>query len=139
MDSGFEDNDPLMNENLFEGDIMLPKGVSPRTKLDGGVELWPNKIVPYKMDNNLDRHARHQIYLAISRFHFDTCIKFVPKRRGDEDFIYFEQSKNPDNCAVQHIGKSLLGGKQKVFLGSDCGVGTIQHELMHSLGKVLLF
>ena len=41
MDSGLEDNDPLMNENLFEGDIMLPKGVSPRAALRRRVILWP--------------------------------------------------------------------------------------------------
>ena len=73
-DSGLEDNDPLINDNLFEGDIMLPKGVSPRAALRRRVILWPNKRrIPYKISEEFDSNARENIHEAIKEFHLHTA------------------------------------------------------------------
>ena len=131
-DSGLEDNDPLMNENLFEGDILLAKGVSPRNKLDEPVYLWPKGKVPYVISDELNWIARKEINEAIEEYHLKTCIKFVPKRKRDQDYVHFVPYQK--GCFVEDIGKKLFG--QKIYLDKNCqrNKGAIQHELMHALG-----
>ena len=68
-----------MNGKPFEGDIILPKEVSPRT--DEQMKLWPKGRVPYIISDGLNSAAREKINEAIEEFHQKTCIKFVPKRK----------------------------------------------------------
>ena len=140
MDSGLEGNDPLMNENLFEFDILLPKGTSPRTKITEAVKLWPGGIVPYVISEEFDSITQDKIKKAIKEFNYKTCIKFVPKHRSDDDYVVFVIS-NTDTCYVKHIGKSLKGGPQNINMAPSCQNGPkskaiIQHEMMHTLGNV---
>ena len=134
MDSGFGDNDPLINENLFEGDIILPKGVSPRNMYRAPPKLWPNGRVPYMISEEFDYSSRYYIDEAIKEFSYKTCIKFVPKRKNDKDYVFFVK----DQKCKAHVGKSKQGDRQFIYLSQNCQYRkpVIQHEMMHALGNV---
>ena len=132
MDSGFGDNDPLINENLFEGDIILPKGVSPRNMYRARPKLWPNGRVPYIISEKFDSLPRYYIDEAIKEFSEKTCIKFVPKEKSDDDYVSFVTDQK--ECKANQ-GK--IGGEQYIHLGPGCyRKHIIQHEMMHALGNV---
>ena len=125
-----------MNGKLFEGDIILPKEVSPRT--DEQMKLWPKGRVPYIISDGLNSAAREKINEAIEEFHQKTCIKFVPKRKKDKDYVHIVP--HHDSCYVNYIGKKRSGGRQNVYLTPICqrNKGDIQHELMHVSGNEFL-
>ena len=133
MDSGLEDIDPHMDENLFEGDIILPKGVSPRTARRQPVKLWPNNLVPFTISSGFSPTELEKIFEAIEDFHLFTCVKFVPivpMQNMLRDYIVFVKTKK--NKCSSKLGKR--GGAQKIKLGSNCETGNIKHEIMHAIG-----
>lgn len=69
---------------------------------------------------------------AFKEYHKKTCIKFIPRRQYDSDFISIT---NGATGCWSSVGK--IGGKQIVNLQTpDClhAVGTVIHELLHAVG-----
>lgn len=69
---------------------------------------------------------------ALNEYHKNTCIKFIPRRSSDRDFISIESG---DTGCWSSVGRT--GGKQVVNLqtpGCVRKIGTVIHELMHALG-----
>lgn len=69
---------------------------------------------------------------AFKEYHKNTCIKFMPRRQTDKDFISITSGST--GC-WSSVGK--IGGKQVVNLQSpDCTTlfGTVLHELLHAVG-----
>lgn len=69
---------------------------------------------------------------ALIQYHQNTCIKFVPRRPTDRDYISIESGSS--GC-WSSVGRT--GGKQIVNLQSPgCvkKIGTVIHELLHALG-----
>uniref|UniRef100_A0A0K0CTW1 Metalloendopeptidase n=1 Tax=Angiostrongylus cantonensis TaxID=6313 RepID=A0A0K0CTW1_ANGCA len=104
---------------------------------------WPNREIPYTLSSQYGSYARSVIAKAMQEYHDKTCVRFVPRdpaRHVDYIFIH------PDDGCYSLVGKlvflrpqdSLLfktGGRQPVSLDSGCiQVGTIVHELMHTVG-----
>lgn len=72
------------------------------------------------------------ILRAIGEYHKNTCIKFIPRRSSDSDFISIT---NGATGCWSSIGR--VGGRQIVNLQTpDCVslVGTPIHELLHAVG-----
>lgn len=69
---------------------------------------------------------------ALIQYHRNTCIKFIPRRPADRDYISIESGSS--GC-WSSVGRT--GGKQVVNLqtpGCVTKIGTVIHELLHALG-----
>lgn len=69
---------------------------------------------------------------AIIEYHKNTCIKFIPRRSSDKDYISVESGSTGCWSSVGRIG-----GKQVVNLqspGCVSKIGTVIHEFLHALG-----
>lgn len=72
------------------------------------------------------------IQQAFYEYHKNTCIKFIPRRSTDSNYISI---KNDQTGCWSSVGR--IGGRQDVnFMSPDCleTVGTVIHELMHAVG-----
>ena len=65
------------------------------------MKLWPKGRVPYIISDGLNSAAREKINEAIEEFHQKTCIKFVPKRKKDKDYVHIVP--HHDSCCVMYI------------------------------------
>ncbi|XP_052815771.1 zinc metalloproteinase nas-14-like isoform X2 [Mya arenaria] len=106
-----------------------------RNSLDSPEMLWMNQTVPYQFDVLLNETELLTVREAISDIQGLTggdCVKFVPKRPSDRDFIYIT-SRNT-GC-FSKVGRQ--GGNQTVTVSrvSACVTrGIVMHELLHALG-----
>ncbi|XP_073249503.1 meprin A subunit beta-like isoform X3 [Porites lutea] len=122
----------------MEGDIAL-------TERDGNVyektrfrrsavrqrkKLWPNRVVPYEIEEALASHKKN-ILAAIDEFHKHTCIRFK-ERKNEKYWIKFSKGKG----CWSYIGRLYWRrGAQELSLGRRCNKkGIIMHELMHAVG-----
>jgi hypothetical protein len=95
-------------------------------KVDGKV------VVPYTFGyGSRDRVLKSKIKTAMRTIEQKTgCIKFVQRTN---QFDYLDINDNTNDCS-SHIG--MEGGRQDLTLANGCMTQkTIQHELIHSLGK----
>lgn len=125
----------MENENLFEGDIVLDP--SEKASLDMGEYVygsikgsrWPNGVVPYSITSSIGSSGARAIQNAIAQYHKHTCIRFK-KRTNEWNYISFYRGSG---CSSP-VGKRLLGANS-ISLGNGCyQIGTIMHEIGHSLG-----
>lgn len=69
---------------------------------------------------------------AINEYHKNTCIKFIPRRSTDKDFIVIQSDSTGCWSSVGRVG-----GRQIVNLqspGCVSKLGTVIHELLHVAG-----
>lgn len=125
----------MENTDLFEGDIVLDP--SEKEKLDKGGDVygsikgsrWPNAVVPYAIKSSISSSGARAIQAAIAQYHKHTCIRFK-KRTNEWNYISFYRGTG---CSSP-VGKRFLGANS-ISLGNGCyQIGTIMHEIGHSLG-----
>lgn len=138
-----KDEDLPKNGDRFEGDIIMDEDLR-RVILGSGDKRsgliaaevgqkkhWPDGRVPFKFSKSLLRVVRKQIYKAIRELNELTCVRFVPKRPEDEDYVLFTDGRG---CS-SNVGRR--GGRQKIHLGRYCKrIGTVLHEMMHCIGII---
>jgi len=147
------ENRPMQRKDLFEGDIVIPKG-SPLEVLKNpelldvlgeeihlglvllGATKWDKGVVPYtiksgdytKNETDIINQGMKLISDA-TKVRGRNCITFV-KRTNQKDYILI---KKDDGC-FSMIGRTGRG-EQILSLGNGCLVPLIvSHELMHALG-----
>ncbi|MEQ2159844.1 hypothetical protein GOODEAATRI_027447, partial [Goodea atripinnis] len=85
-----EDENPLQNinsdENLFEGDILIPKG---RNALTDQKYRWKFPI-PYILGDDLDLNAKGCVHQAFEMYRLKSCVDFKPYE-GEKTYIKFEK------------------------------------------------
>uniref|UniRef100_A0A3P9PYR8 Metalloendopeptidase n=1 Tax=Poecilia reticulata TaxID=8081 RepID=A0A3P9PYR8_POERE len=120
---------------ILQGDILVPKTTNKNA--DPCVEkgcLWPKRgsyvTVPYYIFNSYTQEERNVILGGLESFELTTCIRFVPYRSNDRDFIYF---KSNEGC-WSFVGRQRRG--QFISLDKDGCLShrTVQHEVLHALG-----
>ncbi|XP_015240277.1 PREDICTED: low choriolytic enzyme-like [Cyprinodon variegatus] len=95
---------------------------------------WPKSgflvNVPYEISSNYTQRERRTILKGLKSFHRRTCIRFVPRRPDDQDYIHFFSE---EGC-WSYVGRQ--DGGQNISLESDSclDLATIQHEVLHALG-----
>ncbi|XP_015909652.2 astacin-like metalloprotease toxin 5 [Parasteatoda tepidariorum] len=125
---GFEvPYNPLINEGLFEGDIL---GVDPnedRNAVPRDSQLWPGGAVPYIISPELE-FMRADIEKAMKHIEDNSCIRFV-KRTHERDYVNIFRHTG----CYSHWGR--IGGENLLSLGKGCqNFIIIVHELMHAVG-----
>lgn len=133
----------LQNPRFFGGDILFKTTTTPtngrpgvggrfvkfqRSALVGAINLWPNGVIYYEMDESV-AHLAELIWQVMQQFHEKTCIKFISRENNEPDYIRIEAMKG----CFSYIGR--VGGEQSLSLGDGCEYrGTIAHELLHAVG-----
>uniref|UniRef100_A0A0R3S6K4 Metalloendopeptidase n=1 Tax=Elaeophora elaphi TaxID=1147741 RepID=A0A0R3S6K4_9BILA len=91
--------------------------------------LWQKGQIPYVISSAYDNISKLIILDAFDEYQLLTCIRFVPKRQFDFNYIYIA----PYSGCYSMVGNN--GGKQIVSLGDGClKKGIVIHELMHVIG-----
>uniref|UniRef100_A0A914VAY5 Metalloendopeptidase n=1 Tax=Plectus sambesii TaxID=2011161 RepID=A0A914VAY5_9BILA len=138
LDSSFNGGEQNLNVRLWSNDDSDKKsnagnkrGRQKRNAVRDRNMLWKNTriSVPYTIANNFSSHGLDIIKSAFAEFSSKTCIYFVPKSIGDEDYIHIMKG---DGCSSR-VGRT--GGQQVISLGKGClEKSVILHELMHAIG-----
>jgi len=137
------EDDLPKNGELFEGDMVMDDSIrravlglnkkrsAVELALEGHRKHWPDGVVPYVIDESLKPQLVKRVHQAIAEFKQYTCIKYVPKKPSDEDYVIIKDGKG---CSSS-VGRQ--GGKQYIHLAGGCErIGTVIHEMMHVIGIV---
>ena len=90
--------------------------------------LWPGGVIPYAIDPGLENP---NIQIAIKHWEENTLIRFI-ERTNQENWVYFTPVERGNYICASGLG--MVGGKQKILFRKSCGVGTIIHEIGHTVG-----
>lgn len=91
------------------------------------IKLWTGRVIPFHIQPGVPQPERVREAIAM----FDgTALRFVPYT-NEVDALVFEASSG---ICKSYIGK--IGGKQPVWLASDCGPMEIAHEILHAIGFI---
>ena len=145
-----EENSSLLAEDgLFEGDLKITESLIRAhynlSEIDGlelesnrsrrgvanNVNLWVDGIVPYVISSGFSTSKRAIIRDAMDRWEDTTCLRFVPRRSYNRDYIYFQ---NSDRGCYSYVGRQ--GGGQVINLEQNsCETyGITLHEIAHAIG-----
>ncbi len=112
-----------------EGDIQLTANLLQRNAIRSQWQKWPDGVVPYSVDWAFTEHERAYIGKAFEVYHGSTCVRFVPRTRGEPNYIHLVKGAGCSSAV------GMVGGRQEVSLGDGCVyTGIILHELMHAVG-----
>ncbi|XP_075934319.1 zinc metalloproteinase nas-4 [Anarhichas minor] len=122
MKSNPETLEELMMEKhaMLEGDMVLS---SDRNAVGTS---WPTTAIPYAISPELVGRTA-DILSAMAMVSEHTCVSF-PKRSSESSYLHFIISRG---CA-SFVG--FGGGEQPLFIGPECIVGNMVHEILHALG-----
>ncbi|XP_055344455.1 hatching enzyme 1.2-like [Paramacrobiotus metropolitanus] len=133
--------------SLFEGDIAgyQPTEGALYSGVTKGENLWPDRTIPYEISNVYSAKDKQTILNAIHDFQQKTCIRFRPKQAGDEYSIYIDHMRSGcfafwgrqthSQLRYHNRGTGLRNQQLVNLQRNGClGHGTIQHELMHTVG-----
>lgn len=116
---------------VVDGDIVLGEahpgqtgaGVSKLNQL----QLWPGGRIPFFIQGDLKNPER--VIKALSLF-VESGLQFTPYQ-DEEDILVFQDAES--GCK-SYLGK--VGGKQPIWIGPNCGITEIAHEIMHAVGFI---
>jgi hypothetical protein len=104
---------------------------SPLTATAGNYWRWRDGRVPFEIPNSLPAATRIAIRAAIRDIDENTNVTFV-ERNGESDYITFEMIESDTKCGESPLG--MQDGGNTIELTPACDRGSIEHEIMHSLG-----
>ncbi|XP_044007317.1 zinc metalloproteinase nas-13-like isoform X1 [Aphidius gifuensis] len=114
-----------------EGDILFPPNFG-RNGLKNGIARWPEGIIPYMMSPYFNAVQVAVIMDAMNEYHKHTCIRFIPYKGEQSDYVRITAGRTGCWSSVGRIG-----GRQDLNLqvpGCVTLKGTVIHELMHAVG-----
>lgn len=125
----------MRNSFVFEGDILMGGGAFGWLNALGVVttgDLWPKSTIPYVISDDLPQKNVKRIRDAIAHWKKNTSIRFELRTARNAarypNYVHFE----PSSGCASYIG--MRGGRQPIFLASDCGLGSTIHEIGHAVG-----
>jgi hypothetical protein len=118
---------------IFEGDIVL----GTIDEVDGqegtrGIGItglgfrWPDATVPFEVDSALP--GKQRVTDAVAHWHNNTRIRWVPRTPAHSDYVRFVDGTKTNSP----VGRQ--GGPQVINLLSSAPMGSVVHEMGHSLG-----
>ncbi|KAL5017782.1 hypothetical protein ScPMuIL_003504 [Solemya velum] len=93
--------------------------------------LWEYGVIPYEIEANFSGAHKALFKLAMRHWENYTCITFVERAPGHENYIVF--TERPCGCC-SFVGKRG-NGAQAISIGKNCDkFGIVVHELGHVIG-----
>ncbi|XP_054879575.1 hatching enzyme 1.2-like [Poeciliopsis prolifica] len=96
--------------------------------------MWPKSgryvYVPYQIGPEFSQNEKNIIIRGMQSFTQTTCVRFVPKRSADRDYIRFFSN---GGC-WSNIGRQRGGQYISLNRRGCVDHATVQHEILHALG-----
>lgn len=121
--------------NFFEGDMVL----SDQQLTEGGASnrggatysRWPNRTIYYTIAGNMGSINVNKINTAVSEYNSKTNARWV-QRTNQSNYVEFIFGSSNGSDGWAHIG--YQGGKQTISLDQYISVGSVIHEMGHTVG-----
>lgn len=121
--------------NFFQGDIVL----SDQQLTEGGTthkggatySRWPNRTIYYTIASNMGSINVNKINTAVNEYNSKTNTRWV-QRTNQSNYVEFIFGSSNGSDGWAHIG--YQGGKQTVSLDQYISVGSVIHEMGHTVG-----
>ncbi|XP_030561340.1 seminal metalloprotease 1-like [Drosophila novamexicana] len=122
-----------LNAGFFEGDMDIK--YTPDGKLQP-TQRWPLATVYYKIDKKkFTAHQEKFIQLGMWNIEMVSCITFEPAPKEIRDYLLITDSKTGCSSTVGYSKHNTTVKLVPNSIGKGCfSLGTIQHELLHTLG-----
>ncbi|NIF04110.1 hypothetical protein F3J23_01545 [Chryseobacterium sp. Tr-659] len=121
--------------NFFQGDIVLSdKQLSEgNTAEKGGASFsrWPGGKIYYTVASNMGSINANKITTAVNEYNSKTNTQWIP-RTNQSNYVEFIFGSSSGSDGWAHIG--YQGGKQTVSLDQYISVGSVIHEMGHTVG-----
>ncbi|MCS4303488.1 M12 family metallopeptidase [Chryseobacterium sp. BIGb0232] len=121
--------------NFFQGDIVLSDQqlTEESTANKGGASLyrWPNRTIYYTIAGNMGSINVNKINTAVNEYNSKTNTRWV-LRTNQSNYVEFIFGSSNGSDGWAHIG--YQGGKQTVSLDQYISVGSVIHEMGHTVG-----
>lgn len=121
--------------NFFQGDIVL----SDQQLTEGGTankggatySRWPNRTIYYTIAGNMGSINVNKINTAVNEYNSKTNARWV-QRTNQSNYVEFIFGSSNGSDGWAHIG--YQGGKQTISLDQYISVGSVIHEMGHTVG-----
>ena len=121
--------------NFFQGDIVLSDQQLSEgsTTHKGGTAFsrWPNRTIYYTIASNMGSININKINSAVNEYNSKTNTRWV-QRTNQSNYVEFIFGSSNGSDGWAHIG--YQGGKQTVSLDQYISVGSVIHEMGHTVG-----
>ena len=84
--------------------------------------VWPNNVVPYRIDNSLEEYIKRRVESVIEIMNNaprDTCIEFRKSTAADNNVLVFAKEPLDTYCYSQYVGFANVG-EQTIYLSGKC-------------------
>ncbi|EDW64327.1 seminal metalloprotease 1 [Drosophila virilis] len=125
--------DPELTAGYIEGDMVFSP--EQRNGLRDENYRWPDRIVYYYINNNIDQEHRNHILISLRKIELSSCLIF--KEASKDQNYYVNITSEPGGCftAVGFQNRVQQMNLQDYPLDTGCyRMGTIMHEMLHALG-----
>ncbi|CAG7723568.1 unnamed protein product [Allacma fusca] len=121
---------PALSDANFSRSYMRDDTALPETRLAWKYTRWDGAVIPYTLDPNFTNEHRAHVAQAMTNYQSKTCVRFVPRRSTDKDYVHI--SRDDQTCGLASLCKQ--GGQQFAKFGGGCiNSGVMSHELGHTL------
>ncbi|KAH8398434.1 hypothetical protein KR215_002045 [Drosophila sulfurigaster] len=127
------ETDPELTAGYFEGDMVLEQ--QGRNGLVNENYRWPNRIIYYFINRNIDQEHRDHILRGIRVLEANSCLVF--KEATSDQSYYINVTSEAGGCYsyVGYLNRVQQLNLQNYDIDTGCfRIGTIVHEFLHSLG-----
>lgn len=128
----YEEKDGL---NFFQGDIVLTDQqlTEDHSANKGGASFsrWPGAKIYYTVAGNMGSINANKITSAVNEYNTKTNTQWIP-RTNQTNYVEFIFGSSSGSDGWAHIG--YQGGKQTISLDQYISVGSVIHEMGHTVG-----
>ncbi|MBV8327873.1 M12 family metallopeptidase [Chryseobacterium sp.] len=121
--------------NFFQGDIVLSdqqlSGGLSANKGGASLSRWPGGKIYYTVANNMGSINANKITTAVNEYNAKTNTQWIP-RTNQTNYVEFIFGSSSGSDGWAHIG--YQGGKQTISLDQYISVGSVIHEMGHTVG-----
>ncbi|WP_261511078.1 M12 family metallopeptidase [Chryseobacterium paludis] len=121
--------------NFFQGDIVLSDQqlTEDNSVNKGGASLsrWPGGKIYYTVASNMGSINANKITNAVNEYNNKTNTQWIP-RTNQTNYVEFIFGSSSGYDGWAHIG--YRGGKQNISLDQNISLGSVIHEMGHTVG-----
>ncbi|XP_017151184.1 seminal metalloprotease 1 [Drosophila miranda] len=127
------ETDPELSAGYVEGDMVPSPGA--RNGLRNETYRWPDRIVYYYINRDIDTDHRNHILRGIRILEQNSCLVFKEATTDQEYYVNVTSEAGGCYSYVGHLNRVQQLNLQNYALDTGCfRLGTIVHEFLHALG-----